>query len=212
MGGAAAGRASVSGSAVVGRATVGRASVRPSAPSGLIELDAPPGSDIIHGGGPPKRPVRQPASAAARNKRRRRRNIIIAAFAAFIMIAGITVVAATYYWDDVTLPNQLALPQSTTIFYADGKTQMAKVGSANRTLIPPDQMPMDVQHAVVSAEEAQLVLSAVPYEQRDRRRPAGRVHDHPAVRPQRVPAQGRHLLPEAARGGTRDEAPGAVHA
>ena len=140
VGRATVGRASVhgpdsapgrSGTSGVGRATVGRASVRPSSPSGLLDLEPPPGSDYIQGPGgpPPRRPVRRPASGGSR-ARRRRRNLIIGAFAAFIMIAGISVVGGTYYFNDVALPSQLALPQSTTIFRPSSRRPRGKLALA----------------------------------------------------------------------------------
>ncbi|WP_433205733.1 transglycosylase domain-containing protein [Dactylosporangium sp. CS-047395] len=88
----------------------------------------------------------------ARAKRKRRRNVIIASIAAFIMIAGIGMVAGTYYFDQVALPDDITLDQSTTIYYSDGVTPMARIGE-NRTVLPFDQIPKDMQHAVVAAED-----------------------------------------------------------
>jgi len=146
-----AGSASVptSGGAT-GRASVGRASVRPSSP-----MDDP--GDILEGGpgtrpgmGPPGvRPTRSPKNKA---KRRRRRNIFIVGIAAFIMLAGVGMVSGTYYFDNVALPQDISMKQSTTIYYADG-TQMAKVGEENRTMITIKDVPLDVQHAVVATED-----------------------------------------------------------
>ncbi|WP_433046379.1 transglycosylase domain-containing protein [Dactylosporangium sp. CS-033363] len=88
----------------------------------------------------------------ARAKKRRRRNILIASIAAFIMIAGVGMVAGTYYFDQVALPDDITLDQSTTIFYSDGQTPMARIGE-NRTVLPFDQIPKDMQHAIVAAED-----------------------------------------------------------
>jgi membrane peptidoglycan carboxypeptidase len=79
--------------------------------------------------------------------------LIIAAFAVFIMLAGGGVVGFTYYSTNVTLPENVELPLATTIFYADGKTQLAKVGEVNRELVKIDKVPDYVQKAVASAED-----------------------------------------------------------
>jgi membrane peptidoglycan carboxypeptidase len=79
--------------------------------------------------------------------------MMIAAFAVFIMVAGIGVVGFTYYSTTVVVPAQLALPLSTTVYAADGKTPIAKLGEENRQLIKIDQMPQHVRDAVAAAED-----------------------------------------------------------
>jgi membrane peptidoglycan carboxypeptidase len=150
------GRASVSGpGAISGRASVGRASVGTApamSPSeGFIDGPGGPPGDL-----PPGRGGRSGAgggrSTTARAKKRRRRNIVIASIAAFIMIAGIGMVSGTYYFDKVALPDDIAMSQSTTIYYSDGTTPMGRIGE-NRTVVPIDKIPLDVRHAVVAAED-----------------------------------------------------------
>jgi membrane peptidoglycan carboxypeptidase len=69
------------------------------------------------------------------------------------MLAGGTVVAGTYFYDNAELPSDLPQrDQATTIFFADNKTQMGKMGTENRTIVPPDQIPKDVMNAVVATE------------------------------------------------------------
>ena len=53
------------------------------------------------------------------------------------------------------MPDQLPVPsQSTTIYYSDGKTPMAKIGNENRTIVSLDQIPKPLRDAVVSAEDS----------------------------------------------------------
>ena len=104
---------------VTGRASVRGAvppPVRASARVGVPPVETPPES----GGDRP--------APTAKAKRRRRRNIIIASLAAFIMLTGVGMVAGTYYFDQVALPENLAMEQSTTIYYADGVTPMGRIG------------------------------------------------------------------------------------
>src|SRR5262249_44421552 len=46
-----------------------------------------------------------------------------------------------------------ALPESTSIYYDDGTTLMAKIGEENRTVVTIDQVPEYVRYAVVAAED-----------------------------------------------------------
>ena len=159
----AGGRSSVpeNGAGVVGRASVGRATVRAAAPVAPVVpgLPAGPGGppgpppDVIEGPGPGRRPPAELPRPRMRSKRAKRRNMIIAAFATFIMLAGFLVVGGTYYFQTVPVPENLAVPESTTIFYSDGKTPMAKIGKANRTLIAYDKIKPWVEHAVIAAED-----------------------------------------------------------
>ncbi|MET7420724.1 transglycosylase domain-containing protein [Dactylosporangium sp. NPDC005555] len=118
--------------------------VRASAPvQGSARVVAPAAAADVPEGRP---------AAGSRAKKRRRRNIIIASLAAFIMLTGIGLVAGTYYFDAVELPDDIALDQSTSIYYADGPL-MARIGSKNRTLVKFEDIPEHVQHAVVAAED-----------------------------------------------------------
>lgn len=80
-------------------------------------------------------------------------NLLIAGFAVFIMLAGVGVVGFTYYSTNVVMPNEMPLPLSTTVYAKDGKTQLAKLGSENRTFVTIQQIPQHVQDAVAAAED-----------------------------------------------------------
>jgi membrane peptidoglycan carboxypeptidase len=58
-------------------------------------------------------------------------------------------------WSAAKIPAPEALPagQSTRIYYADGKTEMAKIGKENRTIVALDKIPKYMQHAVIAAED-----------------------------------------------------------
>ena len=82
-----------------------------------------------------------------------RRDRLIAIFAAVLMLSGIIIAAGTYYFDSVPTPSELSLPESTTVFYADGKTPMATLGAENRTLLGLDDIVPGVKDSVVAAED-----------------------------------------------------------
>jgi len=92
------------------------------------------------------------AEAPARPKRDRR-GMIVAAVAVFSMLTGIGLAVGTYYVDSVPTPDQLELPEATTVYFADGSTPMAKLGTENRTLLSRDDMSEAVEQAAVAAED-----------------------------------------------------------
>ncbi len=69
------------------------------------------------------------------------------------MLAGIVVVAGTYYVDGIPTPDQLVLPKATTVYYSDGTTVMARLGQENRTILKVDDMLDSVKQAIVAAED-----------------------------------------------------------
>ncbi|GAA2624273.1 transglycosylase/D,D-transpeptidase PonA1 [Dactylosporangium fulvum] len=85
--------------------------------------------------------------------RRRWRKVLLVSALTFVVIAGVGAVAGTYYFDQVELPEDISMEQSTTIYYADGVTPLARIGDTNRTVITLDQVPAGVQQAVVAAED-----------------------------------------------------------
>ncbi len=104
-----------------------------------VAADRPPATTGVQAGGRPKQ--------------RRRRNVIIAFTATVLMLMGIGLVASTYYIDSVDLPPDLQMYESTTIFYADHQTPMARIGEENRTVVTLDKVPEHVQQAVVATED-----------------------------------------------------------
>jgi membrane peptidoglycan carboxypeptidase len=64
------------------------------------------------------------------------------------ILAGIAYVRTT-----IPNPTALAAQQTTTIYYSDGHTVLARIGATNRTDVPLSQVPLAVQHAVLAAED-----------------------------------------------------------
>ena len=102
---------------------------------------------------PPLEQTRNLAEDTAAKKKADRRNMIIAWVAVFLLLSGFGLAAGTYYFDSVPTPDQLELPESTTVFYADGKTPMAKLGTENRTLLKLQEMNDVVKETIVAAED-----------------------------------------------------------
>jgi membrane peptidoglycan carboxypeptidase len=87
-----------------------------------------------------------------RARRTRRRRVALALLLAPIVTAtGLATTA--YFVDAIPLPEQLALPDSTTVYFADGATTMATLGTENRTILEYDEMNDVVKQAIVAAED-----------------------------------------------------------
>ncbi len=69
------------------------------------------------------------------------------------MLTGVGVVGGTYFVDSVPTPQQFPLPESTTVFYSDGKTPLAKLGEETRYMLKYDEMSESVKQAIVASED-----------------------------------------------------------
>ncbi|GAA3776462.1 transglycosylase domain-containing protein [Micromonospora maritima] len=96
--------------------------------------------------------VRGPGGGTPARPRRRRRRLAVF-LAICTLLAGCGLVAGGYYFDSVPTPTDLKLPESTTVFYADGRTPMAKLGAQNRTIVPYEKMNDSAKQAIVAAED-----------------------------------------------------------
>ncbi len=67
-------------------------------------------------------------------------------------LVGLFVVA--YAVIDVPSPNQFAKAQTSTVYYADGTTEMGHFSEIDRTIIDTSALPDYVGHAVVASEDA----------------------------------------------------------
>src|SRR2546421_1849 len=92
-------------------------------------------------------------TVTAASSRLSRRGKLLAVLTVVLVLAGAGVVAGLYYVDSVPTPAQLELPQATTVYYADGKTPMARLGAQNRTILSFDEMNDAVKQSVVAAED-----------------------------------------------------------
>ncbi|HWB36930.1 MAG TPA: biosynthetic peptidoglycan transglycosylase, partial [Rugosimonospora sp.] len=157
-GSAATGRASVGTAPVspaAGRASVGRARV--GTPDEIdLDLDRPVsrrGRGPGGGGRGPTGPDGDAGDGPPPKKRHRKRTWILSAVAVFIMLSGLAVVIGAYQFNGIPDPQAFTPPQSTTIYYSDGTTPMAKLGDQNRTLVTLAQVSQWVPWAVVATED-----------------------------------------------------------
>ncbi|WP_062464938.1 transglycosylase domain-containing protein [Demequina soli] len=67
--------------------------------------------------------------------------------------AGAIAVMSVYSKLEVPQAADVALAQSSTVYWADGKTEMAKVGEVDRQIIDCSNLPDYVPHAIVASED-----------------------------------------------------------
>ncbi len=72
---------------------------------------------------------------------------------AAIVLTGVFTIIGVYYVSTIPLPDALSLPTTTTVYYSDGTTVMARLGSQNRVLVSYGSLPPHVPAAVVAAED-----------------------------------------------------------
>ena len=54
---------------------------------------------------------------------------------------------------EVPAPNDVATAQTSIVYWNDGTSELGRLGDANRVTVSLDQVPLDVQHAVLAAED-----------------------------------------------------------
>ena len=92
------------------------------------------------------------ANVRSRARTLRRRRIISSVIAA-VVLTSLGSVLGVYYVSSIPLPTAVPLPATTTVYYSDGTTVMARLGSQRRDLVRGDTLPKYVGQAVVAAED-----------------------------------------------------------
>jgi membrane peptidoglycan carboxypeptidase len=90
--------------------------------------------------------------AKERRRRARRRRIALAS-TLIALVLSVGAVAGLYYVDEIPSPEALALPESTTVYFSDGVTPMARLGRENRTILDFDEINDAATQAIVAAED-----------------------------------------------------------
>ncbi|MCS4485150.1 penicillin-binding protein [Gleimia sp. 6138-11-ORH1] len=94
--------------------------------------------------------AKQPPAKASWGKRIFK-GILLTGVAGFTL--SVLVFVFAYITTKVPEPGEFALAQNTTVYYADGETQMGTFGELNRTIIDANTLPKHVGHAVVASED-----------------------------------------------------------
>ena len=68
-------------------------------------------------------------------------------------VLGVAGFAVAYATTPIPNPNELATSQASVIYYADGKTELARISQINRESVPLSKVPLHVQRALLAAED-----------------------------------------------------------
>ena len=79
------------------------------------------------------------------------RQLASIAFAGVVALAGVFV--ALYLLIDLPQPNELAVANSSVVYYSNGKTELGRYAEVNRDSVPLSEVPLHVQQAVLAAED-----------------------------------------------------------
>ncbi len=75
---------------------------------------------------------------------------------AAVVVVGVAVTAIAVALTAVPTPNEVATSEATVVTYADGTTEIGRLGEATRRSIPLSEVPLDTQHAVLAAEDREF--------------------------------------------------------
>jgi len=70
-----------------------------------------------------------------------------------LIAIGTTIFAVLLARTEVPTPNDLATSEATVVLYADGKNEIGRLGESTRRSVPLAEIPVDVQQAVLAAED-----------------------------------------------------------
>ncbi|WP_418607234.1 transglycosylase domain-containing protein [Georgenia sp. SUBG003] len=79
--------------------------------------------------------------------------VVLGAFLTLVAI-GAGIFAFAYATTEVPEPDDFALAQSTTVYYADGETPMGQFSEVDRQIVPLDTLPEHVPAAVIASEDS----------------------------------------------------------
>ncbi|MFM9135077.1 MAG: transglycosylase domain-containing protein, partial [bacterium] len=66
---------------------------------------------------------------------------------------GLGAFALAVFLTPIPDPNEVAASEATVVYWADGETEIGRLGDATRRSVALDDVPIDVQHAVLAAED-----------------------------------------------------------
>jgi membrane peptidoglycan carboxypeptidase len=128
------------------RTTAARAGAAPGGTS-----PAEPASRPSGGKGPGKGKGKGKPPRSKKQRRRRRLKIALGGVLGLVVLFGVFV-GVVYASTDVPDPGSVVNAQTTILYYADGTTEMARLGDENRTNVTLAQIAEPARNAVLAAE------------------------------------------------------------
>jgi membrane peptidoglycan carboxypeptidase len=103
-----------------------------------------------------KRPAKRapaPASRAAAPREKRHWVRWLVVIVLLLVVAGIAVFAFLLARTSVPTPNEVATSEATIVYWADGTTELGRLGDSTRRSVDLADIPIPVQQAVLAAED-----------------------------------------------------------
>lgn len=101
-----------------------------------------------------KKPITRSTIVESTTPRRRRRWLRRTLWILFLLAAvGTAIFAVLLVRTQVPTPNELATSEATVVYYADGVTEIGRLGESTRRSVPLATIPLEVQQAVLAAED-----------------------------------------------------------
>ncbi|PWH05963.1 penicillin-binding protein [Brachybacterium endophyticum] len=110
-----------------------------------------------------KKPARRNGFAAALNYPRAGKKGAMRWFPSFRLLGGtlgllilLGLGGGIWLYNSIAVPqaDDVAVAQTSRVYFSDGKTEMGQFSEVNRTIIPNDEMPQTVKDAVVASEDS----------------------------------------------------------
>lgn len=70
-----------------------------------------------------------------------------------LFLTAVIAFAIAWFTIAIPSPNEVATAEASILYYADGKTEIQRLSMINRESIPLSQVPVQVQHAMIAAED-----------------------------------------------------------
>lgn len=96
------------------------------------------------------RPRRRKAAPPPKRRHWLRNTLLVLVGLLLVGVAAFVVLVAR---TTVPSPNEVATSEATIVYWADGKSEIGRLGDATRRSVPLADIPIDVQHAVLAAED-----------------------------------------------------------
>ncbi|HZM74663.1 MAG TPA: transglycosylase domain-containing protein [Candidatus Limnocylindrales bacterium] len=111
------------------------------------------GVATVPGQAKPAKPAVPPEVRERRKRKRRRRTILGIALSVVVLLSGVMLIGGSYFYDSVPRPSELTLANNTEVYSSDGKTQIARLGTQNRTEVDMTKIPDEVRKALIAGED-----------------------------------------------------------
>jgi membrane peptidoglycan carboxypeptidase len=97
----------------------------------------------------------RPAPPASSRPKKRKRHWLRGLIIIFVVLAalGVGAFALAVSLTTVPSPNEVSTSEATIVYWADGQTELGRLGEATRRSVALADVPLDAQHAVLAAED-----------------------------------------------------------